>query len=962
MATPLLTTKLNIPPARPRLVPRPRLIECLDEGLQGRLILVSAPAGFGKTTLLVDWIHERRSDVPPLRAGWLSLDEADNDPTRFLAYLSAALRSSEEAAPRGVPGVETAHTPQAEQALVGMLNQLTALPDDLVMVLDDYHLITTQAIHDTLAFLLDHLPENLHLVMATRSDPPLHLARLRARGQLLELRQADLRFTADETAAFLNEAMGLDLAAEDVTALEARTEGWIAGLQMAALSMQGQKRVRVPGEPSEFAQALTGGHRFILDYLVEEVLDRQPAAIQEFLLKTSILDRLAGPLCDAVRFGKAEAPSTAGADAVRFGKAEAPRTAGADAVLDIDDLAVDGPQPSPTHQPVIAPFRDSQSTLEHLDSANLFIVPLDEEREWYRYHRLFGDLLRKRLGRTYPKLVPALHRRASQWLEEQGLLAAAIRHALAADDHERAADLVEEAAEATLMRSEVATLLRWVEKLPEEYVCERPALCLYHAWALFLDGRPWSEVESRLGDAVSSGDARLTPDWTAALRAYVDIYDGRAGQATERSRRALAQIPEEATLLRSLATWTLATSYLANGDGAAGLQLLEELARKSREAGNLLIAALVTCNLAELAMREGHLREAQTLYQEALDLATNAQGQRMPIAGQALIGLGELAREWNDLETAERCYLEGIELTRQWGRISAMDGYMGLARLRQIFGDEAGADKAMHEARALAVEFDATEIDDWIVGMAQAQLWAIRAAATPRYVEALERWIEQRELDDVTRFPALPDPDPSMDQRMRKYEMIVVARLRLIQRRPGEALALVDSIQPLFEERGRVRMTIEALILRALSHQLLQDQEQALASLGRALSLTQPEGYVRIFLDHGEPMRRLLKQAASRGLAPEYVRELLAAFDAPEQGRTEGAEQGVPPQPLLEPLSQRELDVLRLLGAGLSNPEIAKELYIAVSTVRSHCKSIYGKLNVHRRWDAVQRAQELGLL
>jgi LuxR family maltose regulon positive regulatory protein len=934
MATPLLTTKLYVPPARPGLVPRPRLIERLDEGRQGRLILLSAPAGFGKTTLLVEWIHERRPEVPPLRAGWLSLDEADNDPARFLAYLGAALRPTVEADAEtrgGVPGVEAAHALPTEQALVGMLNRLAALSGDRVLVLDDYHLITAEAVHEMVSYLLDHLPENLHLVIATRSDPPLHLARLRARRQLLELRQADLRFTAGESAAFLNEAMGLDLSPEVVTALEARTEGWIAGLQMAALSMQGRKRAQVPGEPSEFMQALTGSHRFILDYLVEEVLDRQPAAIQEFLLKTSILNRMAGPLCDAL--------------------------------LVIGGPTADGPQPSSVHQPVTAPFPNSQSTLEHLDSANLFIIPLDDERKWYRYHRLFGDLLRKRLRRTYPELVPALHRRASEWLEEQGLLAAAIRHALATDDHERAADLVEEAAEATLMRSEVATLLQWVEKLPDERVCARPALCLYHAWALFLDGRPWSEVESRLGNAVSSGDDRLTPDWTGALRAYVDIYDGRAGEATERSRRALEQMPEEATLLRSLATWTLATSYLADGDDATGLQLFKELARESREAGNPLIATMVTCNLAELAMREGHLREAQILYQEALDLATDTQGYRMPIAGQALIGLGELAREWNDLETAERRLLEGIELTRKWGRISAMDGYIGLARLRQILGDEAGADEAMQEAQALAIQFDATEIDDWIVSMAQAQLWASRAAAAPRCVEAIERWIEQRELVDVTRFTATPDGVLPMDQRMRKYEMTVVARLRLIQRRPGEALALLDSIQPLFEERGRVRMTIEALILRALSHQLLQGEEQALASLERVLSLTEPEGYVRVYLDEGEPMRQLLKQAAWRGLAPEYVRGLLVAFDA-SKDKALGQEPGplTPSQPLPEPLSERELDVLRLLGTGLSNPEIAEELTIAVSTVRSHCKSIYSKLNVHRRWDAVQRGQELGLL
>ncbi|MBN1136725.1 MAG: tetratricopeptide repeat protein [Anaerolineae bacterium] len=913
---PLLTTKLYIPPIRPKLISRPRLVDWVSAAIHYKLTLISAPAGFGKTTLLGECAARCGRPV-----AWLSLDESDNDPARFLAYLIAALQNIEMGIGReALRALDAPQAPPVAALLVDLINEIAAMPVPFVLVLDDYHLIEAQPIHDALAFLLDHQPPHMHLVLATRADPPLPLARLRARGQLAELRQSDLCFTTKEAAAFLNDVMGLGLSAEHVAALEARTEGWIAGLQMAALSLQG--RSQDPAARSEFVQAFTGSHRFVLDYLVGEVLDQQPAAIQEFLLKTSILKRLAGPLCDAVAVSERAGEPGAGPAAVMPG------------------------------------YSDSQAILERLDAANLFIVPLDDERSWYRYHRLFADLLRRRLWQTYPDLPPTLHRRASEWHEQQGLMAAAIDHALAAQDLDRAARLIEENVEATLMRSEVTTFLNWVGKLPDESVRSRPTLCYFYAWALSMSGRSLDVVEQRLQDAARAQDAASMEPMAgrmAALRAYLMVFRADMRRAVELGRQALEQLPESDLFLRSVVAWILGLARLDDGDLQHGAQALEEVATMSQEIGNPLIAVAALCQQARLQMRQGRLHQARETFERALQLAADPYGQRLPIASKALVGLGELEREWNDLEAAAGYLTESIELAKQWSEMAAFDAYFPLARTRLAQGDVQAAREAIETARQIADRSEATKIDDLVADLQQAGFLVSQGD-----FEGATRWAETRGLAPGRPSESAPGLDERQDPisaHLRKYEQLVLARLLISQGRAVEALDLLQPLLALARKLGRIDLTIEIQILIGLACGAEGQDVQAIEALAEALRLAEPGGYIRMFVDQGQPVARLLRQAASGGVAPAYVAKLLAAF---------GPEPAVAISPqvqaIVEPLSERELAVLRLLAAGLSNSEIAAELVVAVSTVRSHCKNIYSKLDVHRRWAAVQRAQELGLI
>ncbi len=907
---PILRTKLSIPSLRRELVSRARLVSRLEDGRkQGhRLTLLSAPAGFGKTTLLSEWAHRILAMDPSLAVVWLSLDRADNDVTRFVAHLAAALETV--GAPLGI-GDRIPFQPGSERlasTLIALVNAIADRAGSLAIVLDDYHLVTAEPIHDAVAFLIEHLPENAHLLIATRADPPLPIALLRGRGQLTEVRQTDLRFSLDEAQAFLNEAMRLALPAEDVGVLTSRTEGWIAGLQMAAVALQSLLSSPAAGDTSRFVRAFAGSNRYILDYLVEEVLQHQPSEVHTFLLQTSILDQLSGPLCDAVLDRKA----------------------------------------------------NSRHLLEYLERANLFVVPLDDRREWYRYHRLFADLLQQRLHQLDPGLIPTLHSRASAWCERNGYPALAIEHALSAGAFERAARLIAEEAEATLMRSETVTVLGWIQRLPEELVRDSPSLSLSYAWALLLEGRAIDEIESHLQALAGESDGMAGQ--VAMMRAFLASTIGEVPRAAELSRQALAQLPEGSSFLRSLAEWISAFVDLAEGDYAQGVQSLERVAQESQGSGNAMVAASARTTIARVYVREGRLSEAKAEFERAIAAGTDKQGQLLPVAGRAMISLADLYREWNDLESAERYLIQGIELIGRWRAVAALPGYITLARVRQARGDASGAQETIERAQQLAAVFDATDWDDVLVGMYQARLWIEQGN-----LDAAVRWAEEQRIEVTTVSSESQERDEYIKSHLLRYEYPVLARLWLKQGHPEKALTAVESMLSRLKGQGRRDMTIEAHMLQAVALQAMGDTGPALAALARALVLAKPGGYVRIFLDGGPPVAELFRLAAAQGIEPYFARRILDAF-AHEQQAESVPHLGVPAEKLpfqgdlVEPLTEREVEILGLLASGRSNREIAQTLFIALGTVKKHLKNVYSKLDVHSRTQAVARARDLRIL
>ena len=884
VASQLLTTKLYIPQAR-ALVARPRLVERLREGMGRKLTLICAPAGFGKTTLLSERdIWDGRS------VAWVSLDEGDNDPARFLSYLIAALQTVEEGVGESALALLNSPQPPVEAALTNLINELAAIPDEFALALDDYHVITANPIHEAVAFLLDHQPPSLHLIIASRTDSPLLLARLRAQGQMTELRAADLRFTPEETATFLNEVMGLDLPVEDVAALEERTEGWIAGLQLAALSMRGRDDV------SDFIEAFTGSHRYVLAYLTEEVLQRQPEGLQSFLLQTSILDRLIAPLCDAVT-GRS------------------------------DGLAM----------------------LEKLEQDNLFVVPLDEERRWYRYHHLFSEFLRGRLYREQAGSVPDLHRRAFEWCRRNGMTSEAVNHALATGDFERAAQEVERMGHGTFMRGGMmATTLGWMEALPSDVVRSQPQLCLFRAWAHLFAGQldtvePWlQDAERELGAKEETGSILGE---VAACRAYQARLQGDVPRTVELSRRALRVLPEDDPVLRGVTLLNLGIAHRMSGDVEAAGRILVEAEEVNREAGNIHPTLVAVCNLALLEMVRGKLHESARDYRRALRLATEWGAQRLPSAGLAHIGMGKLLGEWNDLEAAEHRLTEGIELSRAGGIAEILlDGYVALAQARNARGDLAGALEAIREAERLLERVRVPRLTARVSAY-RAQLWMTWGDS-----EAVDGWVRE------CGFGVDDEPD-----YLQEVEHLTLARALIFQGRYDRAARFLERLLGAAEDGAWMASVIEILILQALALRAQGETEGAMKKLGRALALAEPEGYVRTFVDEGEPMSELLHRAASLGIAWDYASKLLVAFDggaallaAVEATKDTGA--------LSEPLTERELEVLRLIAGGKSNRGIAQGLFVAVSTVKKHINNIYRKLEAHSRTQAVARARELNLL
>jgi LuxR family transcriptional regulator, maltose regulon positive regulatory protein len=899
MSMPVLATKLFVPPPRPHAVQRPRLTARLDEGIRTarKLTLISAPAGFGKTTLLSEWIAATTRTNPATRVAWLSLELDDNDPVRFVTYLFAALHGADPA----IGAAERNARHSVEAAMTTIINEVSQTDHPILLVLDDFHLIEDASIRDGIAFLLDHLPAALHVVVASRSDPLLPVARLRARDELTELRAADLRFTLDEAVAFLTTVMGLTLTRDDVAALDARTEGWIAGLQLAALSMQ--QRTDVSG----FISAFTGSNRFVIDYLIEEVLEQAPLPVREFLCETAILDRLNGSLCDAVTGGT--------------GSAE---------------------------------------MLESLERANLFVVPLDDNREWFRYHHLFADVLKSRLAAGGPKNLAALHIRASDWYEKKNLFDGAVRHAFEAGDFSRAARVIEATIPEVRKSRNDATLLAWLGRLPIKTVHRRPVLTVFAAWSSLVRGEI-SAVEPQLAhaermlaaaeagdqhahDSEAGEELRALPVTIALYRAAVAMATGDGPGITLHAQRAMDVAAPDDNLGRGAAAGLLGLAAWAAGDLGAGVAAFAASRTSLRGAGNLTDALSTTMVIGDMLVSLGRLRDYHDGYNDALKESFEHGNGGQPTA-DLHAGISEVFRERNQLAAA-REHLKASEASGD-GAFSTEHRYrwfVAKARVKEAEGHpDAALDLLAQAEEHYRLGFSP---ENRPIGALRARVWITQGRLTEAATWAVEQGLAS--TDEPTY--------------LHEFEHITLARLLIAQHRSEPAADTPADVGPLLErlldaaEAGkRAGSATEILMLQALALDARGETALALVPLARCLAQAEPEGYVRLFVDEGAPMLRLLRAAAGAGIQPDYVRQLSQALR-----EEEGA--GPAPQPLADALSERELHVVRLLATPMTGPEIARELYVSLNTMRTHTKHIFLKLEVTSRAAAVRRAEALGLI
>lgn len=892
----LLTTKFFIPPVRPDLVSRHKLIERLNEGITRKLILVCAPAGFGKTTLVSNWVK-----TISLPVTWVSLDKGDNDRASFLNYLVTALQTIDKGIFENVQAMLLSpQPPPIESILTELINGVATLSQDFVLVLDDYQVIEDRSIDEALTFLLDHLPPVMHLVIISRSDPILPMSRLRARSQMIELRTEDLRFSKQEATDFLNRVMELALSEEDIASLETRTEGWIAGLQLAAISMHGHENVHA------FVSTFSGSHHYIIDYLVDEVLVLQPEDMQLFLIRTSILERFCPALCDAV--------------------------------LDVPN---------------------SRDILHKLDQANLFLIPLDDEHLWYRYHHLFGDFLQQRLLEEDPDVIPILHRTASGWLEQNDLINEAVNHSLVGKDFQRAAHLIENIGPEMMMRNKFDQLEEWLDFIPQEIVKTCPWLCIIRAWMnqrwarLDEAARYISCAEQVLDTKTIRApvyEANIIQGQAAAIRALIAFNRTQIPQAIEYANQALTLLPV-GYFNRAISMLVLGRAKGANGEYVEANQILAEAYRDSLDAGNRTLAQNILLEKGGVLEKQGRLHQALETYKEAVQLTYPKTKIKLPHASCASISMGNIYREWNELGAALKYVKEGIEIGMPYRMVDAIAaGYAVMARIHLALDDLESANEAMRIAGRNARELPGLEPDTLM------QIWDSEARVDfvqKNSAEAASLFLEnfpcECDIEDINCFG--------------EFEQIIWTRILLYRGRENgnnsdllEAQDLIAKMLEMTKDLGVTNKTIELLALNSLVLMEIGKKDEALNVLEKTLSLAEPGDYIRIFVDEGPPMKVLLREAKTRGIAPDYVPKLLAAFE------TDHNQVGTDSPPsLVEPLSERELEVLRLLKTELSGPEIANQLVIALSTLRTHTQNIYSKLGVSNRREAVRKAEGLNL-
>jgi LuxR family maltose regulon positive regulatory protein len=865
----LLKTKFYAPSPRPELVERKRLLDELNANLTGKsgfsrkLTLITAPAGYGKTTLACQWLETVKVPV-----AWLSLEADDNDPTRFIHYLIAALQTVHpDLGSEALAMLEAQQRPPDDVLITALINDLSTQPELLILVLDDYHVIRTPTIHKQLASVLDHQPANFHLVVATREDPLIPIPRLRARGKVLEIRQADLRFTIAETAEFLERVMGLSISSDEIAALERRTEGWIAGLQLAALSMRGR------ADLSGFIQAFTGSSRFILDFLIEEVFERQSPEVKDFLIKTSILDRLSGPLCDSV-----------------------------------------------------AEETGSQNLLEALEQANLFIVPLDQSRTWYRYHRLFGELLRNRLRAAGQPSEMSLHLRAREWFEKEGLVSEAIQHALAAQDWGRAAALIGQASDGLLKRGELVTLISWCQRIPDQIIRAQPDFGMSYVWGLLLIGR-FEEAEELLNHYEE--EVGSIPDalgQVATAQAYAARARGDNKRVIEKSEQALALLPENEFTARSTLALNLGLVYWHEGRLREAVPVLNEAQELATRVGNHYAGLTAQIFLARTRASQGALKQAEEMLQTTLQV-----GGMIPILVLSHYDLSCIYYEWNDLGKAWAHLNQGMDICMRSGNAEFQNaGHMLKAIILMAQGNMLGALAEVETSHALSQEFGPATI-------ARSMACHAQIALAMGDVTTAEQWVEKMS-EDVDAHSL--------------YRFIGLTQARLLLAR-GEKEAARQLLAERLAKATQAGWGYATIAIRALQALTEETEEAALNVLAEVLMLSQPEGFIRTYVDTGNSLVPLFKEAARRGITPEYIGRILDAYDAK---RKEVA------LPLVEPLSERELEVLRLVTAGLSNREIAEKLVISIGTAKTHVHNICGKLGVRNRTEAAMQAKELGLV